>query len=111
MLFHVTATAEWSTLPLSGLFVQMLERLSVSSAADRPEAADLEGTTWQPVQLLTATGRIEPAGTLPGVPGEALIDAPLGADLQPGSQGAHIEDGPDHHPGSGAELRRPSRPQ
>ena len=84
VLFHVTANAEWSTLPLSGLFVQMLERLSVSSAADRPEAADLEGTTWQPVQLLTATGRIEPAGTLPGVPGEALIDAPLGADLQPG---------------------------
>jgi hypothetical protein len=84
VLFHVTANAEWSTLPLSGLFVQMLERLSVSSAADRPEAAELEGTTWQPVQLLTATGRIEPAGTLPGVPGEALIDAPLGADLQPG---------------------------
>jgi len=84
VLFHVTANAEWSTLPLSGLFVQMLERLSVSSSTSRPEAEDLTGTTWQPVQLLTATGRIEPAGTLPGVPGERLIDAPLGADLQPG---------------------------
>ncbi len=36
VLFHVTATAEWSTLPLSGLFVEMLERLAVSSAASRP---------------------------------------------------------------------------
>lgn len=84
VLFHVTANAEWSTLPLSGLFVQMLERLSVSSTTARPEASDLEGTTWQPVQLLTAAGRIEPAGTLPGVPGERLIDAPLGDDLRPG---------------------------
>ena len=84
VLFHVTANAEWSSLPLSGLFVQMLERLSVSSTTSRPAAEDLEGTTWQPVQLLTATGRIEQAGTLPGVPGERLIDAALGDDLRPG---------------------------
>jgi hypothetical protein len=84
VLFHVTANAEWSTLPLSGLFVQMLERLSVSSSAPRPQAEDLEGTTWQPVQILTATGRVEQAGTLPGVPGERLISAPLGNDLRPG---------------------------
>ena len=31
VLVHVTANAEWSTLPLSGLFVQMLERLAVST--------------------------------------------------------------------------------
>ena len=84
ILFHVTASADWSTLPLSGLFVQMLERLSISSSTSRPAAEDLAGTTWQPVQIMTATGRIEPAGTLPGVPGERLIDAPLAADLQPG---------------------------
>ncbi|MFO7919306.1 MAG: hypothetical protein R6U99_00555, partial [Nioella sp.] len=28
VLFHVTANADWSSLPLSGLFVQMLERLA-----------------------------------------------------------------------------------
>ncbi|MGI3169535.1 DUF4159 domain-containing protein [Pseudooceanicola sp. C21-150M6] len=84
VLFHVTANAEWSTLPLSGLFVQMLERLSVSSAIARPEAAELAGTTWRPAQLLTASGRLEPAGTLPGVAGEDLIGAPLGPNLQPG---------------------------
>ncbi|CAN0575442.1 unnamed protein product, partial [Laminaria digitata] len=42
VLFHVTANAEWSTLPLSGLFVQMLERLAVSSAAAQPEIEDME---------------------------------------------------------------------
>ena len=31
VLFHVTANAQWSSLPLSGLFVQMLERLAISS--------------------------------------------------------------------------------
>jgi hypothetical protein len=35
VLVHVTANAEWSNLPLSGLFVQMLERLAVSA---RPRA-------------------------------------------------------------------------
>lgn len=84
VLFHVTANAEWSSLPLSGLFVQMLERLSVSSATARPMAEDLEGTTWQATQILTADGRVEQAGTLPGVAGEQLIDGALGANLQPG---------------------------
>ena len=84
VLFHVTANAEWSTLPLSGLFVEMLERLSVSSSTARPEAGDLAGTTWAPIQILGADGRVEKAGALPGVAGEDLIDAPLGAALQPG---------------------------
>ena len=84
VLFHVSANAEWSTLPLSGLFVQMLERLSVSSSAAMPEATELEGTTWQPVQVLDAFGTLSGAGTLPGVDGSALIDAPLGPELQPG---------------------------
>ena len=52
ILYHVTANAEWSSLPLSGLFVQMLERLAVSTRAARPEAAELEGTTWLPEVLM-----------------------------------------------------------
>ena len=43
VLFHVTANAEWSSLPLSGLFVQMLERLAVSSAMAPPDAAGMAG--------------------------------------------------------------------
>lgn len=90
VLFHVTANAEWSSLPLSGLFVQMLERLAVSAALTTPAAQDLEGTTWQPVQVLDGFGTLEDAGTLPGLPGERLIAGALGPDLRPG-----LYDGPD----------------
>ncbi|WP_203228040.1 DUF4159 domain-containing protein [Roseovarius dicentrarchi] len=84
VLFHVTANAEWSTLPLSGLFVQMLERLAISSGAAAPAAEDLAGTTWQAVQVLDGFGALRDAGTLPGVAGEDLLTAALGPDLRPG---------------------------
>lgn len=90
VLFHVSANAEWSTLPLSGLFVRMLERLAVSSGAVRPEADDLAGTIWQPVRVLDGGGRLADAGTLPGVAGERLVSAPLGPELRPG-----LYDGPE----------------
>lgn len=84
VLFHVTANAEWSTLPLSGLFVEMLERLAVSSAAKAPSAADLDGTTWTPLQVMDGFGVLSDAGTLPGVDGPALAEAPVGPELRPG---------------------------
>ncbi len=90
VLFHVTANAEWSSLPLSGLFVQMLERLAVSSAVALPDMAEMRGTTWQPVQVLDGFGQLRDAGTLPGVAGERLITDALGPDLPPG-----LYDGPD----------------
>jgi len=90
VLFHVTANAEWSSLPLSGLFVQMLERLAVSSAVALPDMAQLQGTTWQPAQVLDGFGTLQDAGTLPGIAGERLITEALGPDLQPG-----LYDGPD----------------
>jgi hypothetical protein len=84
VLFHVTANAEWSTLPLSGLFVQMLDRLAVSSSVAQPEASELDGTVWSPVQVMDGFGRTEDAGTRPGVDGPMLVSAPLGPDLRPG---------------------------
>jgi hypothetical protein len=84
VLFHVTANAEWSTLPLSGLFVEMLERLAVSSAASAPEAADLQGTVWQPEQVMDGYGVLRDAGTLPGIEGPTLVNAPLGPQMLPG---------------------------
>mgnify|MGYP003119884605 CR=1 FL=1 len=84
VLFHVTANAEWSSLPLSGLFVSMLERLAVSSSAAAPQAEDLEGTTWSPVEVLDGFGRLEAAETLPGVKGPDLVAAPAGPELRPG---------------------------
>ena len=84
VLFHVTANAEWSTLPLSGLFVEMLERLAVSSATTAPEAADLQGTVWQPEQVMDGYGVLRDAGTLPGIEGPTLVNAPLGPQMLPG---------------------------
>ncbi|MFD2739630.1 DUF4159 domain-containing protein [Sulfitobacter aestuarii] len=87
VLFHVTATAEWSSLPLSGLFVQMLERLAVSSASGTPEPASLEGTTWSPLRVMDGYGTLSEAGNLQGVAGEVLLSQPAGPGLLPGIYG------------------------
>ncbi|MCR9124883.1 MAG: DUF4159 domain-containing protein [Rhodobacteraceae bacterium] len=84
VLFHVTANAEWSSLPLSGLFVEMLERLAVSSALRAPSAGDLAGTTWRPIAVLDGYGTVVDAANLPGVDGPRLAEAPVGPDLLPG---------------------------
>ena len=85
ILFHVTANAEWSSLPLSGLFVQMLERLAIAAGSSaQPSAEDLAGTIWQPNMVLDAFGALSDGSTLPGVTGENLVAAPLNADLRPG---------------------------
>ncbi|MGR3502017.1 DUF4159 domain-containing protein [Pseudaestuariivita sp.] len=84
VLMHVSANAEWSSLPLSGLFVQMLERLAISTAVAAPEAQDLEGTFWQPAKVLDGFGVLRDSGTLPGVSGEDLANAPLGPEMRPG---------------------------
>ncbi|TRD20596.1 DUF4159 domain-containing protein [Palleronia caenipelagi] len=84
VLFHVTANAEWSTLPLSGLFVAMLERLAVSSRAAEPGAAELAGTVWSLDQELDGFGLLQEAGTRAGVPGETLAEAAPGPELPPG---------------------------
>jgi hypothetical protein len=88
VLFHVTANAEWSSLPLSGLFVQMLERLAVSARTARPTVADLDGTRWQAERLLDGFGRLQDGGRLAAVDGAALAAA-----LPAGAQGAALPPG------------------
>lgn len=75
VLFHVTATAEWSDLPLSGLFVQMLRRLVALSGG----VAGTEGEAMlAPLEALDGFGRAVPpppgAQPLPAQ-GEVLISA------------------------------------
>ena len=55
ILFHITATAEWSNLPLSGLFVQMLRRVVALSAgvAGAPEGE----AALAPLESLDGFGR------------------------------------------------------
>ena len=75
VLFHVTANAQWSSLPLSGLFVQMLERLAVSTRASLPGASDLLGQTWVPERVLDGYGTATDASELAGVSGAELTQA------------------------------------
>ena len=84
VLFHVTANAEWSNLPLSGLFVQMLERLAISTSTTALQAEEMAGTTWLPLDILTAAGQFEDGSTLPGVDGSLLATGLASADLIPG---------------------------
>ncbi len=84
ILFHVTANAEWSTLPLSGLFVQMLERLAISTRPADLSAEDLAGTVWTAEDVLDAFGTVRRADTLAGVPGEKIAAAELGPLMPPG---------------------------
>lgn len=90
VLFHVAANAEWSDLPLSGLFVQMLERLAVASLLTTGEEESeariekLKGTLWQPHEVLDGLGRRESGRVLPAVAGEELLAGALGPDLRPG---------------------------
>lgn len=68
VLFHTSANAEWSNLALSGLFVEMLQRLvqTARASADAPEAAATDETFWTPVQVLDGFGRVqEPADPVP----------------------------------------------
>ena len=84
VLFHVTANAEWSSLPLSGLFVQMLERLAISTRQIAPSAEDLEGTTWVPVRVLDAFGQLADADAMAGVKGEDMSVGIVSATMPPG---------------------------
>lgn len=75
VLFHVTANAEWSSLPLSGLFVAMLDRLAVSARAGAMGAQDLAGGSWEARKLLDARGRLMDAPETAGIEGADLAEA------------------------------------
>ena len=84
VLFHVTANAEWSGLPLSGLFVSMLDRLAISSQPNRPAEKDMAGTVWQAARVMDAYGALAPAEDIGGVPGARLAENVAAPDMPPG---------------------------
>ena len=87
VLFHVTANAEWSSLPLSGLFVQMLERMAVASRTSAITQAEVAASLWQAQQLTDAFGTPAEGGAAGG--GRAGISgADMWAALQMGPSGA-----------------------
>ncbi len=75
VLFHVTANSDWSNLPISGLFVNMLQRIversimtpgrSGAAQANISSAAAKAGSpgVFAPLQLLDGFGRLTPPTT------------------------------------------------
>ena len=84
VLVHVTANAEWSSLPLSGLFVEMLERIALLSGQTLGDAADLEGTQWTAEKILSGQGRLIEPQTMPGIDGLLLASDERNAAAPPG---------------------------
>ncbi len=70
-LFHVTANAQWSNLPLSGLFVDMMDRLTLQSRAglDTLPAEAL----LQVQSVLAADGSVSPGDDRAAVPVAAVL--------------------------------------
>jgi hypothetical protein len=98
VLFHVTANAEWSDLPLSGLFVQMLERLAVSATSGSVGADVLAGLVWTPEHILNGWGDLADPTALAGLAGEDLVKA-----LQAGPS-SKVPAGVYRHDGLGVAL-------
>ncbi|MEQ9639666.1 MAG: DUF4159 domain-containing protein [Alphaproteobacteria bacterium] len=86
VLFHVTANTEWSSLPISGLFVEMLRRVVALSrgVAD----ADAGQATLPPVATLDGEGRLgAPPPTVTPLNPANLPDLRPGPSHPPGYYG------------------------
>ena len=84
VLVHTTANADWSNLPLSGLFVQMLERLAVSTRGATLDPDAVGDQLWQPQRALDGFGEIQDTSREPAVDGTQLAGRAFGPDLPPG---------------------------
>ncbi|MDQ1186639.1 DUF4159 domain-containing protein [Agrobacterium larrymoorei] len=76
VLFHVSAEASWSDLPISGHFVEMLRRIVQQSQVGGSSAsANAPAAALPPYRVLTATGSLSPdvgsARPLEARPGQA----------------------------------------
>ncbi len=70
VLFHVTANASWSNLPLSGLFVNMMRRLTAMSRGVAAAGEAVVQRQLPPLANLDAFGRLGPPA-----PGAEAINA------------------------------------
>jgi hypothetical protein len=85
VLFHVTSNADWSNLPLSGLFVDMLKRLVALSAG---VASSADNTVLAPTEALDGFGRLgRPPEAAQGLEAGAFGKTPASPQHPPGLYG------------------------
>ena len=102
VLFHVTANSDWSNLPLSGLFVEMLRRVvtlgpSQVTLATAAKSDGLEAAPQTASGSATSSTALPPIQTLDGfgqLTAPPLRAAPIAADKIDATV-----PGPDHPPG------------
>ncbi|WP_333793401.1 DUF4159 domain-containing protein [Hyphomicrobium sp.] len=109
VLFHVTANSDWSNLPMSGLFVEMLQRITALGSLAPPEGASQApaGTAdreddqsassraaatadvFAPVQVLDGFGILrQPPPTAEAIPAAKLASVKASRPHPPGYYGA-----------------------
>ena len=88
VLFHISSDAEWSSLPLSGLFVEMLGRIMALAPGRGGQALDadaLAGTLWRPDLLMGSDGQPFAASELSeSITGERIVEGVVSAEMPPG---------------------------
>jgi hypothetical protein len=88
VLMHTTASPEWSSLPMSGLFVEMLQRLV---ALSQGVAGDMGDATLPPQSSLDGFGRLQsPPPAAAPVPARAVSTTPIGPRHPPGYYGSEF---------------------
>jgi hypothetical protein len=98
VFFHVTANSDWSNLPLSGLFVEMLRRVtSLGQLGGTPQAGGIEGQgtdtavtaeVLSPQQVLDGFGLLRsPPPTTQGIAAAKIAETRPSAENPPGYYG------------------------
>jgi len=88
VLFHVTSNPQWSNLPLSGLYVDMLRRLTALSHRTAARAAGDGTGLLRPSAMLDGRGRlVSPDPAMQPMTPAAIDTTPVSPDHPPGLYG------------------------
>jgi hypothetical protein len=85
VLVHVTANADWSSLPLSGLFLNMLQRIAGLDAASLQNTSQAADANFIPRLLLSGEGTlVAPDGVMQPITAAAMETAKASLATPPG---------------------------
>ena len=85
VLIHTTANTEWSNLPISGLFIEMLQRIA---ALSQGVTGDDGKTTYAPLATMDGFGVLgTPPATAIAISGQDFANTKAGPETPPGHYG------------------------